>query len=141
MTFTDPTVFTAPLVVATVMELKPDTEMLEYVCENEKDHARMTAGQQPLQEVQLTAEVVAKYAGVYDVVDGVSGKTYPVTITTSGGTLFFELAREGKQATLAFSTTRFSLAGTWLEFTPRQSGGMDILLRSVEQDDTGTRRK
>jgi hypothetical protein len=40
-TFDDPKMYTRPWTVTIPFELMPDTELLEYVCENEKDNAHM----------------------------------------------------------------------------------------------------
>jgi len=40
-TFDDPKMYTKPWTVTVPFELMPDTELLEYVCENEKDNAHM----------------------------------------------------------------------------------------------------
>jgi hypothetical protein len=42
-TFDDPKTYTRPWSVTVPFELMPDTELLEYVCENEKDLAHMPA--------------------------------------------------------------------------------------------------
>jgi hypothetical protein len=40
-TFDDPKAYTKPWTVKIPFELMPDTELLEYVCENEKDAPHM----------------------------------------------------------------------------------------------------
>ncbi|HEX4997297.1 MAG TPA: hypothetical protein VFY29_03675 [Terriglobia bacterium] len=42
-TFDDPKTYTRPWTITVPFELVPDTELLEYVCENEKDLAHMPA--------------------------------------------------------------------------------------------------
>lgn len=149
-TFTDPKVFTSPVVVRMPMELVVDTEMLEFVCDNEKDHAHMSSGSQ--QEVKIAPEVLARYVGVYDVTEG--GKTYPLEITFSGNTLYYEWNHEGKQSLSALDQNQFSLAGTLMDFILEASGtqaaggnleatgpATGIRISTVEGEDKGVRRK
>jgi len=138
VTFTDPTVFPAPVTVPMVLELQPDTEMLEFVCENERDRAHMTTIERP-KEIMLEPAALARYAGVYDVDE--RGKKHVVTLTVAGSTLQFSYDGEPAQALVAFSPTRFSWTGTWVEFSPGADGSMGILLRSVEADEQGVRRR
>ena len=59
-TFDDPKVFTKPFTIHIEKTLAPDTEILEDVCENEKSGVHLTGG------VSVSAGVLAKYAGTYD---------------------------------------------------------------------------
>jgi hypothetical protein len=138
VTFADPKVFPVPITVPMVMDLQPDIEMLEFVCENERDYAHMKTVERP-KEIALAPEVIARYAGVYDVDD--RGRKRRVDVTVAGSTLQFSYDGKPPQALIAFSPTRFSWAGTWVEFSPDSDGSMGILLRSVEADERGVRRK
>jgi hypothetical protein len=67
-TIEDPTAYARPWTVKIDMFLAADTEMIEYVCnENEKDRAHMvgTASDEQKRSVQLAPETLAKYAGSY----------------------------------------------------------------------------
>ena len=46
MTIDDPKVFTKPFTINMDRLLAPDTELLEDVCENERDQTHMTGGSQ-----------------------------------------------------------------------------------------------
>jgi hypothetical protein len=59
-TFEDPKVFTKPFSIHIEKTLAPDTEILEDVCENEKSGVHLMGG------VTVPADVLAKYAGTYD---------------------------------------------------------------------------
>ena len=59
-TFEDPKVFTKPFTIHIEKTLAPDTEILEDVCENEKSGVHLSGG------VTVPADVLAKYAGTYD---------------------------------------------------------------------------
>ena len=68
MTLEDPKTFTKPITVTLAVNFVPDTEMLEYVCnENEKDsvHVVGTASDEVKGEVKLGSQVLSRYAGNY----------------------------------------------------------------------------
>jgi hypothetical protein len=68
-TFTDPKTFKKPLTIALTVNYVPDTEMLEYVCnENEKDSAHLVgkASDDIKGDVKVSGQVLARYAGNYE---------------------------------------------------------------------------
>jgi hypothetical protein len=65
ITFTDSKVIRKPVTAKIPMVLKANTEMLEFVCENEKDKSHMdSVGKQP--EIKAAPAVLARYVGIYD---------------------------------------------------------------------------
>jgi hypothetical protein len=107
MTIDDPKVFTRPFTVKTERLLAPDTDILEDVCENERDGAHMTGGT----GLRLSPEVLAKYAGVYELS---SGREAVVTVT--GDLLFVQGFNEPKLPLLVESETRFQSTATTTAF-------------------------
>jgi len=68
VTFSDPKAYQKPFSVKTALVYWPDTEMLEYVCnENEKDRDHLVGKLSDIPVVELPAEVLARYAGTYEV--------------------------------------------------------------------------
>jgi len=69
-TFLDPDVYARPWTIATRGDLVPDTDLLEYVCDNEKSSAHMIGrasdGVDPGAVKKLPPEVLARYTGVYE---------------------------------------------------------------------------
>jgi len=66
-TVDDPQTYTKPWTVTLHFLLAPDTELIEHVCENEKD-SRHEVGRVPSDEpaeVKVAPETLAKYAGSY----------------------------------------------------------------------------
>ena len=59
ITIDDPKVFTRPFTVKTERLLAPDTDLLEDVCENERDRPHMSGDT----GIRLTPELLATYAG------------------------------------------------------------------------------
>jgi hypothetical protein len=61
VTFDDPKTFAKPFTLHLDKLLTPDTEIIEDVCENERDSGHLESG------VKVAPEVLAKYAGTYQV--------------------------------------------------------------------------
>ena len=60
VTVDDPKTFTKPFTLSMRKTYTADTEIFEDVCENERDSGHLTSG------VKLAPEVLARYAGVYE---------------------------------------------------------------------------
>ncbi len=59
VTFDDPKTFAEPFTLRMEKTLTPDTEIIEDVCENERDSSHLESG------VKVAPEVLAKYRGTY----------------------------------------------------------------------------
>ncbi len=139
ITLDDPKAFAKPFTVAVRMDLKTDTEMLEYTCDNEKDRKHMPADAKAT-DLKLPAETLAAYAGSYDVQD--SGKTGIAEITLEGDALFWNYDGTGKQRLDPVSETIFSLAGNSIQFTRNGSAPAPrFVFRTIEFESIGLRRK
>ena len=138
VTLDDPKAYAKPWTVAIHMELMPDTEILELVCDNEKDRAHMPAGRGT--DVQVAPEILAKYAGTYDVREGDKTKTAEVTV--ADGSLNWDFDGGGKQKLTAVSESIFSLSGTLIEFVKDAQGTVtNFSMHEVEGETIGQRRK
>lgn len=85
MTFDDPKTYTRPWTIKVDVNLIPDTELLEFVCnENEKSSERYTGDATALKarEVKLAPAVLARYAGEYN-----AGPLGILRVTREGDTL------------------------------------------------------
>jgi hypothetical protein len=85
MTFDDPQTYTRPWTISVDAQFLPDTEMLEYVCnENEKSSDRYTgdATTDKAREVKLASAVLTRYAGEYQ-----AGPLGIVRVTREGDTI------------------------------------------------------
>jgi hypothetical protein len=139
ITYTDAKVFPNPVTIGMEMRLRADTEMLEFVCENEKDRQHMIAAK-PSDVVVVPPEVLARYVGTYDMKE--NGSTISLKITLEDGVLFYDWAYDGPQPLTPFGQKLFSLAGTWVEFVTADTGpatGVRVIF--VEGEDYGARRK
>ncbi len=143
VTFDDPGAYARPWTVSVPLELFPDTELLEAVCrENEKDFSHMSAkpaGQQSA-AVAVARDVLAKYAGAYEIED--KGKIRPAVISVSGDALFLDLDQTGPQHLVAMSDTSFSFSGTVLQFVADGQGAIThFLTHAVEGEDRAVRKR
>ena len=133
-TLQDPKVYAKPWTVALEAQLAADTEMIEYVCnENAKsalDHWVGKASDDKKSEVKLAPEILAKYAGSYKTLDVWNGEPLPrfIEITASNGVLFAELKGRGKVQLIAQSQTTFSgFFGLGIRFLVDSQGAVSHL--------------
>ena len=140
--FEDPGAYTKPWTVATPLELFPDTELLEAVCkENEKDVAHMPgrpAGQRA--EVKVAPEILAKYAGAYEIKE--KGTVRPAIVSLAGDALFLDLDRTGPQHLVTMSETSFSQSGNVIQFVADDQGAIThFLIQMVEGEVRAIRKR
>lgn len=97
VTFNDPKTFTKPFTLRMVKTYVADTEIIEDVCENERDSRHLTGG------VSITPETLARYAGTYEI----PGRE--VVVAISGDQLMVkDSANPRDQLFVARSQTEFS---------------------------------
>jgi hypothetical protein len=147
VTFQDPTVYARPWTVTVRAELAPDTELIEYVCnESKSDLERLVgkASDEAKSEVKIAPGILAKYAGRY-VEQPPLWRIVPrvVEITFSDGVLYGNLDGRGTERQYANSETGFSgFAGLGLEFLKDNRGVVtDLLIKHVSGDYRFARRK
>jgi hypothetical protein len=114
VTLQDSAVYAKPWTVSFQAQLAADTELIEYVC-NENGHHALAhwvgkASDDKKSEIKVAPEVLATYAGTYKELDLWNGGPIPRTIevTVSGDALFAELKGRGKVQLVAQSETTFS---------------------------------
>jgi hypothetical protein len=144
-TFEDPKVFSRPVTVDVKVEFVPDTEMLEYICnENEKDHARLVgkASDDKKNAVKVAREVLAKYVGAYEFrLPDDPSQVYLFNVTLSGDEAFLDYGGKDPQPMIPLSETLFSTSGGRMEFVPDEKGHIThAIFRIVEGDLKGVRK-
>ncbi len=140
MTLDDPKTYARPWTVTIRQELMVDTEMLEFVCnENEKDRRHMDAKGPEISEAPISDATLAKYVGFYDFLD--NGKPHSIEITASHGALYWDQDGAGKQRLFPFSDSAFSLSGTAVEFVASGGPVTHLLMKMAEGDIQAARRK
>lgn len=140
VTLQDPKVYTRPWTVTVSAELAADTELLEFVCnENSgrREHWVGTASDDAKSEVKVAPEILASYVGTY-VEQPKLWRVVPrvVKVTFSDGVLFGEMDGRGKERQFARSDTKFSgFAGLAIEFVKNSQGVVtDLYVKHVSGD-------
>ena len=134
MTIDDPKVFSKPFTIKTQRALSPDTDILEDVCENEKDqhHFSQAAG------VTVSPSVLATYAGTYEIAPG-----RDAVVVVEGDLLYVRGLNEPKLPLLPQSDTRFlsTATPTGFEFVKDSQGRVTHLMVRGANGDRRAPRK
>jgi hypothetical protein len=134
MTIDDPKVFTKPFTFKTERLLSPDTDLLEDVCENERDRPHLSGDS----GIRLNPEVVARYAGVYELAPG-----RDVVVTVTGDLVFVQGLNEPRLPLLVQSETHFmsTATPTGFEFVKDAQGKVTHLIVRGDAGDQKAVRK
>src|SRR3984893_7508002 len=134
MTIDDPKVFTRPFTIKTERLLAPDTDLLEDVCENEKDGTHLSGDR----GIRLSPGLLATYAGVYELA---TGRTVVASVT--GDMLFVQGLNEPKLPLLVQSETQFMSTAdpTGFEFIKDAQGKVThLMVRGAAGDQKAVRK-
>jgi len=122
VTYEDATIYKRPIRVPVKGTFVADTEMLEYVCnENEKDFGHLVgkASDEKKLAVNVSPQILAKYTGTYRFTDPTDpGNVMKFNVTLANGTLFMDIGGKDKQELIPLSDTQFSMMGTKVDFAP-----------------------
>jgi hypothetical protein len=133
ITFDDPNAYKRPWTLPMEFALVPDEDLMEYVCENERD-AQHLVGKSG-EEFRIPAETLTRYTGSY----GVS--TRPVaTVSLDGGRLMVGEGQSGKVPLVAHSETFFTMEGTGVEFLKDEKGAVTAMVEHWVEGDRTYRR-
>ena len=138
ITFDDPETLTKPLSISLAVNYAPDTEMMESVCENERDTVRLVA--EATARVELSSAVLAKYTGTYEYrggstnVLGFMGRTQKVSLIN--GQLYLNA-----NPLIPQSETKFDSTGAAAEFVMDANGKVTHLVLSQTEGDARYDRK
>lgn len=134
ITIDDPTVFTRPFTVKTERLLAPDTDLLEDVCENELDRARLSGDT----GIRLSPALVKSYAGVYELAPG-----REIVLTAVDDLLFVQGLNEPKLPLYVQSEAHFmsTATPTGFEFIKDAQGKVTHLVVRGEGPDRKAARK
>jgi hypothetical protein len=133
VTLDDPQAYTRPWTLPIDLDLVPDSELIEYVCENERD-ARHLVGTRG-KEFQVPLEVLSRYVGTYEGTRGVS------VVTLEEGQLAIEQNGAGRIPLFAHSETLFTQEGTEIEFIRNGDGVVTGLVQRYTEGDRLFTRK
>lgn len=134
VTLSDPGAYTQPWTVKARAELAADTEMLEWVCNDNPrnvEHWVGKASDDAKNAVKVPVDILARYPGTYVEQGKLWSPTHVprvVEISVSGDTLYGDMDGRGKVPLVASSETEFSgLYGLGVEFTKNGDGSPDQL--------------
>jgi hypothetical protein len=133
ITIDDPKVFTRVFTVKSERLLAPDTDLLEDVCENERDAAHMSGDT----GIRVSPELLATYAGAYELPGG-----REVVVTVTGDLLFVRGLNEPKLPLLVQSETAFmsTATPTGYEFVKDAQGNVMYLMVRGAADQKAVRK-
>jgi len=130
VTLDDPKTFAKPVTVTLGVTFVPDTEMLEYVCnENEKDSSHLVgkASDEVKGEVKVVTQVLARYAGDYQETEVAAGMKAKISV--AGDQLMFSFGGKGATPLTALSETAFYFPGGFpVDFVKGDQGEISYFL-------------
>jgi len=135
MTIDDSKTFTRPWTMTTELLFDADTELLEFVCnENEKSRQHFVQPQSTgSAEIRIDPAVLARYAGVYRVTTP-RGESN-ATITVEGGQLMADVPGIGSGPMVPQSATMFQFRGAVVEFVPNEKGEVNYFIAHAVEGD------
>lgn len=139
VTFEDPKVYSRSWTVPLKVDFVADTEMLEYVCnENERDYAHLVgkASDDRKNAVTVSRDILATYVGSYEFRSTEDPNAVTLAnITLKDATLFVDVGGKDPQEMIPLSNTTFSAVGGRVEFVADDKGTVThIVFRAVEGD-------
>ena len=123
------------------MKLEPDTELLEFVCENEKDVKHFVITGQDQKEIHLDPTRLSKYAGTYEL-PRPGREPIIFTVTVVGDQLILDRPGMGKAPLFAQSeTVFFTTIGPLIEFVSDDHGAVShLIVRAAEGEQKAIRK-
>ena len=106
VTLDDPKAYTRPWTLPIEFDLVPDGELIEYVCENERDAPHLVGKSD--EEVRVPAEVLAQYVGTYEI----TAHSPRVVVSLEGGRLMLQSGWSGERSRSSRARKR---ASPWKE--------------------------
>ena len=135
VTLDDPKAYTRPWTLPIELALVADGDLIEYVCENERDAQHMVGTSD---EFQVPLDVLARYVGTYDSTR-FPGRT---VVSLEGHQLMINTTGAGNIPLVAHGENNFTMEGTGIEFVKDAGGAVVALLQHwAEGDRYEPRRK
>jgi hypothetical protein len=134
VTWEDPKAYTKPWTLPMEFALIPDGDLIEYVCENERDSKHLVGKSDG--EFRVPADVLAQYAGAYQ-----STGTRTATISVEGNRLMIAEGQAGKIPLVAHSENAFTMEGTGVEFVRDANGAVSAMIEHWVEGDRNYPRK
>ena len=126
VTFDDLKAYTRPWTQAVKLDLMPDGDLIEYVCENERDKPHLIG--KSGEEFRVPAEVLAQYAGTYGT------GAVPAIVSVESGRLMIDMG-SGKTPLVALSESNFTMEGTNVDFVKNGDGKVTGMVQHWNEND------
>ncbi len=128
VTFDDPKAYTRPWTLNVELDLLPDGDLIEYVCENERDAPHLVG--KIGEEFHVPSEILAQYAGTY----GSRALPSSIVVSLDGSRLMIDTGA-GNVPLIAHSETSFTMEGTGVEFVKDEQGQVTGLVQHWVEGD------
>jgi hypothetical protein len=125
VTFEDPKAYTRPWTLPVTLDLMPEGDLIEYVCENERDKQHLVGKSD---EFRIPLEVLARYTGTYGT------GPFPIMISLEGDRLMIDPG-SGKIPLVAHSETAFTMEGTGVDFVKDAKGAVTAVVQHWTEGD------
>lgn len=134
VTLDDPKAYTRSWTLPIELDLIPEEELIEYVCENERDAPHMVG--KSGEEFRVPAEVLAGYVGTYE------SPRFPegIVVSLEGSRLMIDPGA-GKIPLVAHSENGFTMEGTGVEFVKDAKGAVIAMVQHWTEGDRYASRK
>ena len=142
VTLEDPKTLDKPVTLPMHADFVADTELLEYVCqENERSRQRLvgTLDDDRKLAVAVPANILARYAGSY-LIEMPEGPKRVMKVMVKGQDVTMDVEGIATFAAVPVSNTKFLAQGIAIEFFPKPDGTVtDLVVSIVEGDLKGVR--
>jgi hypothetical protein len=139
----DRALYTRSFTVPVHADFVADTEMLEYVCnENQKDveHLVGKASDEKKLAVKVAPDILSRYVGAYSFVNpGDPSQIMRFNVTRTGDSLSLDIGGKDKQEMIALSETTFSMMGIRVDFVAEKGVTSHLIFHIVEGDMKATK--
>ena len=135
VTLIDEEFYNQPIILQAPMIFAADTDMLEYICnENPRSRPHLVGRTDQERKVVVRPEVLRRYVGTFNFVDGRRGVLRQFTVSLENGQLLVALNGKGRLPLLPMSETTFSarFTGT-LQFVLDTSGDVTHVLSHMAE--------
>jgi hypothetical protein len=133
VTLDDPKAYNKPWKLPMEFALVPDGELIEYVCENERDSTHLVGKSG---EVRVPVEVLAQYAGKYQAPGGAVS-----TVSLEDNRLMVAMGEAVKIPLVAHSENSFTMEGTGVDFVKDAKGAVTGMIQHWTEGDRNYPRK
>ena len=143
--FDDPKFYRRPWTVPANAELVADTEMIEYVCnENQKDveHLVGKASDEKHLAVSVAPAILSRYVGTYSSANpGEPSQVVRFNVTLTDGKLSVDMGGKDKQDMTPLSEKTFLVMGLRVDFVEEKGRTDHMIIHIVEGDMKATKDK